>query len=749
MTFVNYPGHALAALMAVGAAAFVAYAWRMPAVRKAGLWRAPLAFVLLAVLAGMLVILWNLSRPDPQREAIAPRVLVFFDTSESMSLSDVEKRMTRLDAAVAAFKEISDPLAPEELTFEIYGFDRSVYRGADPTALRRWGKETNLTSVFGRIEEARFAGDDVRPVAGAIVFTDGQAAVKEPTAYPRLVGNTLEEETSFQVSIVGVGAADPALRPRIAALSAPDRVLLGSAYTVEASIEVEHSDEAPLPVHAAFELDGVLIRSTEIGAEDFEAEGGAWRAQVGTQLPAASLGVHALALRATCISGPAGEATGQPSVRETLVEVVEEQPLRVLLYTHTALPAMGKIRQALVRDVKIALDVGFDVIRPHWVRKNRRQPTLQGHVPLPEDAEGFFAYDVIVLGPIDWDALTSRQTEGLYQFVAKRGGGLLILPGSGEYDPLHVRNSFVRALLPVAAADRTENLRQQTAGRPVLTAEGRAMELLPENLLQQLPGTSAPLYTRIELKPAALDLIALEGGKGSATGPALIAMQRLGRGRTALINVAHLYRWYREDMNGGLLRSLLSGLTAGLGGIATRESQIELYALRPAGGGGQVRFDAHVFDQAYKPLSGATVLIETGPANDGGQPLRMDEMEPGRYRAVVNLPHGTWITARAQAEKDGVFLGARRILAHVPPLREEMTDTDLDSAFLRALAARMGGRYATHNELDTKTLLKPPPPVYVERALHTQPLWRTWSALAALCGLLTLYWFTKRMIGLV
>jgi hypothetical protein len=140
----------------------------------------------------------------------------------------------------------------------------------------------------------------------------------------------------------------------------------------------------------------------------------------------------------------------------------------------------------------------------------------------------------------------------------------------------------------------------------------------------------------------------------------------------------------------------------------------------------------------------ANVLLHVG-----GQVVTMSPAGEGRYAVEVDLGASESIVATAQAEAHGKFLGERILTADLPALPDEMSDTDFDEAFLRALAQRVGARYVHLKDLDDSAAR-----TFVARrqtgtVQQVRSLWPNWSLLLILCLLLSAQWFIRRSIGLV
>lgn len=738
MMFAAYPGHVAAAALLLGTLGLLAWSYRHPVARTAGWWRLLFGGLQYVTIVLLLLILWDLSRATYSDREARREVQVFFDTSRSMSVADVDGR-ERLDAAIALYREQLAGQAAPDVTFVLNGLDWQAYRAASTDQLRRWGDQTELRAALDQIRATRVriggASPEDAPAsvpAGAVVFTDGQVDVKNASAYPPLT--TGGDATPYDLVFVGLGEEQSALDLKVDRIEAPRQAAVDTAYTARVDVSAMLPDGVER-ADALVELyrDDALLQKLDV---TLTAEAPATR--LSADLAAGTLGTHVLEARIRTEGSAGPEPNIANNTRRTVVEVVDEQTLDVLLFTHVATHNVGRVRQALARDKKVRLHLGFDVIKPS--RMIRRPSLMNGHVPLPGDLAGFLQYDVVILGPGVLDHLNPGQVDALYTFVTERGGGLVLMPGRGERTLVTNGNGKLYALIPVQPGE------PRPAGplaTQALTFEGRHWRLVSEPELLEIMPEPVPFYTGVRKKPAASTLV--------RTGPVpVVAAHRVGRGYVCLLNDAELFQWYREDLEGGLLKDFLSGLTARIGGISRREAGVELYATRLRDNPYTVRYEAFVYDSRFAPVSAATVLLET-PGVEAGVPvvLAMDEVEPGRYGALVEDMRDEAVTALAEAEKGGFFLGATRLTTTLPMPRGEMDDVTLDRAFLEAVADRLDGRYVAADDLGNVagSLFE----VDAERRqlAELRPIWRTWAMLLLLGGLLTASWFGRRAVGMV
>ncbi|TFG50723.1 MAG: hypothetical protein E4H40_00710 [Candidatus Brocadiia bacterium] len=746
MIFADYPGNFWAVLPAVMFAVILVFAYLGRESRKAGLWNVFFLILQYAAVAVLLVILWNPSRPQMSETSARNTVLVLFDTSLSMSVVEEEgvdisnilnnsenAANTRLDKAAGVFMERFSPSDPEGPDYRIYGFDHQSYYSDTVDTLRRWGGRTNLQSVFGTLSKYELniaaypakEGADLQDtsakgkVVGAVIFTDGQADDKNVNSYLPI------RDEKMRVVIVGIGSRSPQTDIAVKSIKAPSRIAIGSVYNVNVVLDAKNLKEDESVVVELFR-DEDVIGMRQLSSKDFSSE----RVE-SFSVAADRLGRQSLSVRTRLSRSEVNPAN---NIRSTMVEIVENPKLKVLFYSQVVNFDIGKIRQALARDKKIKLDLGLDAIKQ--LDLATQAATTSGHVKLPEDKAGFYNYDVIILGPCAVDRFTESQLDGLYSFVVERGGGLVFLPGKAEYGPSGWRNQKIRSLLPVYFEG--EGGKQVSVyGRMLLSDEGLESRILSKEDIQKYDEAASPFYGGIDKKPAATTLASVRENP-------VLAAHRVGRGRVCLVNVAGLFKWYREDLEGGLLKQFVSGMTSYIGTVTKVEAGVELFAERIDGGTGIVKFDAYVRNKNFEPVSGAAVLL-----NFNGKTMRMNEVGRGYYSLEIESIFDESLIASAQAEREGVFLGEKTIAAGLPPVRNEMTDIEIDRDFLRSLAKRVGAEYYDADSLDKELVKKFEAKTQVTNLSRMISIWPRWSLFLGLCAMVSINWFIRRAKGLV
>ncbi len=726
MTLTNYPGHLVVVTVAValGVLTFTAFYASETRAPQRGRYRWPLMLLQYAAILVLLVITWDPSTLQTQDVFQRNAVVTLFDTSESMSIAD-ERKLARLDKAIEQFAASFHPDDSAGPEYRLYGFDRQAYHCGSPNLLRRWGSETDLHTAMSLLTLHSQGAD--HSVAGAVIFTDGRAMDRNVRGYlPPL-------EKGTPMFVIGVGFKTPRTDVAIKSIAAPARAWIDMAYPVAVTVMGANVSNEPLTVELLH--DGQITDSRRIARDQLKRSSErptAGEATLEFKVPAQQLGAHVLTARVV----PHGnEANTANNTRSAAVEVTQEQTLRVLLYSQQASFDVGKIRQALAWDKRIELDLRFDVIRDPVL--SQRASLGSEAVKFPEAKEQLNEFAVIILGSCDLSRFTSVQRGALYSFVADRGGGLLLLPGSSVTSLAAWQGEQADALLPVILNAQSPRLLPPEPNTIKLSFEAQVGRLFNPADFANPAQSISPYYKIARAKPAAATL-------ATVGDTPIISAHRLGRGRVCLLNAAKLFTLYREDEKGGLLGDLICGLAAYLGAAPSGGTGIELFVERAATDLRRAAFSAYVADKDFKPVSQASVLLSVGD-----RAVTMEPAGEGRYSAELDLGQAESVVATAQAELNGAFLGERTVAANLPPVRDEMTETDLDEPFLKALAQRLGAKYLHIDDIDNQIAKAFTAKQQIGTTQQVTSAWPRWPLLLLLCLLLSIKWFLRRSIGLV
>ncbi|MFC1781331.1 hypothetical protein ACFLZ8_03610 [Planctomycetota bacterium] len=751
MVFVDYPGHFIAVVLLAIFAGLVLLVFHCRQLHKSRyrIYRPIFMLLRYASIVILLLILWNPSRSLQVDTTARNSVLTLFDTSRSMSVPE-DANTTRLEKALNIFNRTFSPSSAKGPEFKIFGFDNQVYHSGSTRLLRRWGSKTDFKNVVVTLSKydivqtenqtsEKLAQDGITPtneneniqsqeqnIKGAVIFTDGQADDLSISGYLPL------EREDFPVLIVGIGSRKKNPDVEIKSIDAPAMVALDSVYNVEVVVKAVNLNSRP----ATIELlkDGRLIDSNQLESELFVSDNlsGYNDVTVKFSVAANNPGERSFTVRAKQLENEINTAN---NIRGTVVEVVEAEQLNVLYYSQAATFNFGKIRQVLARDKRIRLNLGMDAIINVGLLFEASE--YCGYVMLPNTSREFNKYDIIILEQCQLDSFTGEQIDGLYNFVTQRGGGLILLPGRGDYGPGGWQNNKVKSLFPVIFTEGDNKLWPPNPGSIELTAEAVNYDIFDSEYLEENDIEASAFYQVAKIKPAA-DTLATSGAVP------LVCLHRIGRGKVCLLNISQLFLLYREDNQGGLLYKLVSGLISHMGVKPAASAGVELFAERSNTSDDVIRYSAFVCNSSFNPVENANVLLEVDR-----DILTMNPTGQGYY-VVESDNHGSdTVVATAQAEFAGVFLGEKKIAIHLTSVKNEMDDTQLNEEFMQALAARLKGTYVHEDDIEKDIAKMFDSQTRSGSTMRLTSVWPKWSLFFVICALLTIEWFLRRTKGLV
>lgn len=719
----DYPGHLWALLTSVLCLVLLIAAYRTRNLQKMGFKRWLLALLVFVPIMVLLVLLWDPSRPEETKQKEATSVLVFFDSSKSMSIEDA-RGLSRLDKAVEVFTDkFAAGFRQEKPYYQFYGFDSSCYSADSMLSLKRWGAGSDLSGVWSMIhEQMQAVKNDKNPeLGGIIVFTDGQVENQTAQMYMRL-----DKNKSVQVMLVGVGSEKGPIDVYVNSVKCPSRVAVKTTYTVTANIGGAFDTEMKR-IEVECYQNANLVAAKEIILEKRNPE-----KQVEFDVPGSAAGTDIIRILAKSKSKELNLVNNSKS---KIVQVVTNDKLKVLLYSQVANFNIGRIRQALLKDKKIDLDFRLDAVANPSVLRHKLID--MANTKFPAKAEVLNRYDIIILGPVDFRNISEEIISNIYNFIVSRGGSVVFLPGHNQYSLLASNNKQIVSLVPVSTVRGGAGASIMPATMPIdITKEGNALELFNRSLLKQANLITMASYSSIEKKPAASTLLSVDGEP-------LLCLQRVGRGYTALLNSHLIYQWYDSREEGGVLADLMSVLTSYVGQISADESRIEL-AARPDSQNKNLIFEAIVRDMQFKPVDNANVLMEID-----GDIIKLEQISPGRYSGQVGNIQGQSVLVNVKAESGGKFLGRKSMVIDIPQRRDEMARVEANKDFLKSLAKEHGIGYMDINEVDGKTADIFRAFRFTDDRAEIISMWHRWPIVLLLCGLLTMYWFARRASSLV
>lgn len=724
-----------AALCAVLVAA--GYARRLR--RAGGPWLAlliGLRVALIAILAALL------ARPVLRVATVVPRensLAILIDESRSMRVADV-RGGTRADFARAAFgpdASLVDELS-ERFRLRFLRFGSSASRLTDWDSLTFEGERTRIGGALTA------AADELgsAPASGVVLVSDGADNGSAPPtdALLRL------RAAGLPIFAVGLGAAELEHDVAVTRLNAPRSVLRGGSY--EVAVEVSQRGFAGDAATVVVEADGRIVgeRALELPA-DGETE------IVRVRVDAEETGTRRL--RAS-VAPRAGELVSGNNAG--IVDVEVRGGVEKILYVEGEPRFELKfLRRAVAGDDELQLVALQRTAEGKFLRLEV-DSAAELASGFPASRAELFGYRGVVLGSLEASFLTQAQQDLLEDFVAERGGGLLMLGGRSALAEGGWGGTRVGSALPVVLDERR-------AGEPAALEELRVRptrggrehpvaRVGTTEAADRIPWDSLPPLTSVNrlgaLKPGARALLTGVPVDDDGEPRVLFAEHRFGRGRAAVFAVQDTWLWQmhaavpvEDQTHEAFWRQTLRWL------VSETPDHVEI-RLPTAGAatGDTVDVRLSLADASYRPVNraevAATVVSPTGVESSLGLTWTLER--DGEYRgAFLADQPGRWEVRveSAEAAPQGTPPERRSAFVAVEASRAEDHRAGADLELLRTLAEESGGGY-----YDPSTLNRLPEDIaYAARGvtlIEEKPLWDLPAALLALLVIAGAEWGVRR-----
>jgi len=741
MTFaVVWPWWALAAT-AVGIvlAALAAYRRAVPPLTPAQ--RAVLVALRVLVLSALVVALWRPVRQSPSADQPTRLLPVVVDVSGSMGIPDAANGTTRLEAATTLVRSLEAQLNGAALRVEVWPMHGGT-AAAELDALVTDGARSDLSSAIDEVSGRAAARD----AAAVLLLSDGVTT--------EFSGARPERREALPIFTMAVGGDQPVRDVDVVRLEAGTAALPGSAIDVLAVV-----------VARGMRGRGVTLRLSENGRP----------VDVATAMPETDAAT--IPFRFVVTPPPEQPTVYTAELQQAEPDTVPGNDRRQVLVP----PQMGQrrvllmegapgfeqtfLKRALATDAALSVDAlvrkgrddqGRDTFAVQ-ATEDRAAVLAQG---FPSSRETLFQYDAIVLSNIEAEFFTRAQLELVRQFVAERGGGLLVM-GARSFEREGMAATPIAEVLPVDPTVRRwqddaadDAARALPANTPAVTRDGATH---PATRLSIDADESAALWRRLPplaaVSPmgaprAGAQVLAVSANPGGTASP-LLVMQRFGQGRALVFGGEAAWRWRMmrpssDTAYATVWRQVIRALASPAPGPVTM-------TVADAGrDAAQTSVVIDVRDPRFLPVADAEVSL-TAQAPDGRtrslQPVLVDAAA-GRYAvAVPTADAGVW-TLTAEAVHRGVVRGTAVHHVLTPAHHDEFTRPEVNLPVLRRLAEAGGGEAFTAETL----------PALIERlrGLPASParyeavdLWHNVWTLAGIITLLATEWTLRRRWGML
>ncbi len=741
----------LAVILAALIAALAYLEYRRPLSPLTPTQRGFLVGLRVAVLAALVLFLFRpiaILPPASSRDAIVP---VLVDVSRSMRLGDADGQ-TRIARAAALLKnELGLPLTSHFAT-ELYTFGDGL-APAKPDALSPDARRTDLSGALTAVRE-RYRG---QRVAGIVVLSDGADTTAGGSGAPggadglRGSSGLSGPPPVFTVGIgspdgprdrevLGIAAGDPRLDQasvdlHVTAISTgfgrtPFTLrVLGNGQLLDTRRIVPPADGSP--IDALFTVSPDLLNATvytaEIPRDEFEP----------------------------VVENNARSVLVSPAGRKRHVLTVEGAPG----FEHSF------ITRAWTNDPGLEVD---SVTRKGRNAENQdtffvqasggRAAALTGGFPTRR--EQLYAYDALVIANVEGDFFSRAQLAMVADFVAERGGGLLVL-GGRSFAQRGLSGTPLEEVLPVELNDRRGGLVKASLSatdmpghnKLVLTAEGETHPIMrigaspdeTRRMWSALPALAASAAVGGP-RPGA-SILALTTAPGGGVFP-VVAVQRYGHGRSMVFAGEASWRWKMMVASSDrayefFWRQAARWLSS------SAPDPVAITTPDTPEPGDAISVDVDARDAAFAPVPDATVDATLTAPGGVTQAIKLRHADPagGRYTAALGPGQRGLYRIHAEARRGTTPLGSADRWMYVGGADREFADPRLNEGFLRRVARNSGGRYVRAAEASrVAEWLRAAVPQ--NAAPERRDLWHEPWAFAAIVLLLSAEWILRRRWGL-
>ncbi len=726
------------------------------------------------------------TRPRPQANVLP----ILVDNSQSMRLKASADDQSRQQKVAALLDDDLSWRVRLAQAFDVrqYAFDARLESVDDLTALPSDGYVSSLAGSLRSLAE-RFVD---RPVAGAILFTDGNLTDPPPADFD---WSTL----GFPLYPV-VPESDGDVRDlRIADVSIRQTDFESAPMTVTVSLDAVGMSNTTAFVQLKDIATGKLVeeKSVRLGpaGERRETRFRFRPEQTGVSFYTATVFTENDRQSMETPAGELAEDSAAETVEATLLNnrrilTVDRAagPYRILYVAGRPNWEFKFLRRALQEDAEVQLvgllriankepkfsfrDKGVNDTNPLFagLGEDDEEAAQQYDEPViirlgvkeseelsegfPETAEELFGYHGVILDDIESDFFTQDQMLLLRRFVGSRGGGLLMLGGQEAFANKKFGDSPLGELSPVYAP-RSALEKGPGPYRISLTREGllqpwvrlRDTENAENDRFASMP-SFLTLNAVGDVKPGASQLAQAAAPDGR-TAPALVA-QRFGKGRTAAIPIGDMWRWSmrRDEKERDDPGQAWRQLTHWLVNDVPRRADLRVDAGKDPSQ--PVTIVATARDEAYLPLDNASVDLTITPLTGEPFTLRaeMDDSSPGIYTASYwsRDPGGYRVQADITSA-DGSHVGSAQSGWTAQSGAAEFRDLRLNRSLLETIAKQTGGEVIREDRLDAFAAELPNRKVPVTET-WVYPIWhRPWVLFVAMLCLCA-EWGLRRWKGL-
>jgi len=741
----------LAVLLAAAIAGLVYLEYRRPLSPLTRVQRGVLVFVRAVVLVALVTFLFRpiaILPPASSRDAIVP---VLVDVSRSMRLGDAEGQ-TRIARASALLAGEFGTALSSHFTTELYAVGDTIVPAKAGT-LSPDARRTDLSGAIAAIRE-RYRG---QRVAGVVLLSDGGdtgaggAGVSGAAGRAAAAGGDVGGPPVFAV---GIGSPDGPRDREVLGLATGDPRLDQASVDLHVTAISSGFGRAPFTLRVLANGQPLTTRRIVPQADGSPIE------EVFTVSPDL---LNATVYTAE-IPRDESETVAENNARSVLVSPAGRKR-RVLV-----LEGAPGFEHSFVKRAWAA-DSGLDVDSVTRKGKNAdgqdtffvqagagRAAALAGGFPATR--EQLYGYDAIAIANVEADFFSRAQLAMVADFVAERGGGLLVL-GGRSFAQRGLAGTPLEEVLPVELNDRKGGLVRASLGgvdlpphnKITLTADGESHPMMrigssideTRRIWSALPALAASAMVGGP-RPGAT-ILALTTAPGGGVFP-VVAVQPYGHGRSMIFAGEASWRWKMMVASSDrsyefFWRQAARWLSTGA------PDPVAITVPDAVEPGDAVSVDVDARNASFAPVPDASIAATLTLPGGATQPIKLRHADPssGRFTAALAPDQPGLYRVHADARRGAATLGSADRWMYVGGSDREFADPRLNEGFLRRVSRNSGGRYVRAADagripgwLQTTTPQNAAP--------ERRDLWHEPWAFAAIVVLLSAEWILRRRWGL-
>ncbi len=683
----------VASLLVLAAAAVALRTYQQVRANSRPIDRTVLSAVRLGILALLLICLFRpvlvLSQVVAQQNFLG----VLIDDSRSMQIADREGA-TRADFVLDQFgqgetvRPLQEALA-DRFALRMFSFSSSTDRIATVDEVGFDGTQTHLGQALDRVHE-ELAGV---PLSGLVVVSDGADNADSPLAESLLP----LQAAGVPVFTVGLGREEYTRDIQLSRVDTPRSVLKGASLVVD--VVVAQTGYRGEQVSLQVEDEGRIVADQELTLPD-DGE----PATVRVRFTAADAGPRLFTFR---IAAQPDEMVTQNNERHALI-VVEDNREKILYFEGEPRWEVKFLQRAVADDENLQLTVLQRTAEGKFMRIGPAEDAERLVGGFPTTREELFRFRALVLGSIEANYFTPDQLRMISDFVAERGGGLLMLGGQRSFAEGGYVGTPVEDVLPVvldeSAVDGESDFFVETDVRATRAGgthpSTQIAETEEDSQAQWLELPPITLVNQIQdVKPGATAL--LTSGDESLV---VLAFQRYGAGKALAFPVQDSWMWQMhadipvDDLTHETLwRRLLRWLVDGVPDQVVADVPKDRVELSES-----LDLRAEVDDANYEEINTSQVSAWiTDPDEELIEvPMDWTADRDGEYAASFAPQKEGLYQVRMEAYTDDDLLGSDVAYLRVAPSDSEYYDSTMQASLLQRVAEETGGRFYTDETVD-------------------------------------------------